>query len=105
MGERYVYYEFIDVELTNPPKVAFNVSLTWVDCVKAHAIPSGTFFALKQYATYRTPTLLFSEKRQAVLEERINVFKRMGEAHLTEKQSKKKAKHTEFIQSLNQYGQ
>jgi hypothetical protein len=34
--------------------------------------------------------------------ERVNVFKRMGEAHLTEKQQKKKAKQEDFLNSLGQ---
>jgi hypothetical protein len=42
---------------------------------------------------------------EAPATKRVNVFKRMGEAHLTEKQAKKKMKQTEFIESLSQYGQ
>ena len=45
------------------------------------------------------------EEPQTETPKRIDVFKRMGEANMTEKQTKKKAKHNEFIQSLCQYTQ
>jgi hypothetical protein len=38
-------------------------------------------------------------------EQKINVFKRMGETHLTEKQNKKRAKQDQFLRSFSQLDQ
>ena len=54
------------------------------------------------------PQLAIQEAQPGVApesEQRVNVFKRMGEAHLTEKQTKKKAKQDDFIESLGRLTQ